>query len=484
MSSFLEIDKLNVQINDKEILSNVSINIKEVAKIGLIGESGAGKSLFAMCILDSEHEYKASKNYLNFKIDNLSISNMQQDVSYIPQEPLSSLNPTMKVEKHFLINENILIRKDEIKKKIKDLLLEVGLDNSKNILNLYPHQLSGGMAQRILIALAIQNNPKLIIADEATSSLDTLNEKKILQLLNNLVTTRNIGILLVTHNLNIADSFCDFIYEVKNKTIRLVDKNTLYPKKKLEKKNLKPINLNKLIEINSLNFYIGEKHILKNINFEINKDSCVGLIGLSGSGKSTLAKILIKLYKNFHGDIKVFNKNINSYSYFEYSKKVQQVQQDLLGTLNPKRKIYKSLIDLKNLIKIDENKFEYKLKDLLERLNLQKDILNSYPMDISGGQRQRVLILKALLWDPEFLILDEPISSLDLKIQDEIIDIINDLRNQLNLSILAISHDIHFIKSICDSVHVLKEGEILESGPLKKIIDNPYHDYTKNLISQ
>ena len=135
MSSFLEIDKLNVQINDKEILSNVSINIKEVAKIGLIGESGAGKSLFAMCILDSEHEYKASKNYLNFKIDNLSISNMQQNVSYIPQEPLSSLNPTMKVEKHFLINENILIRKDEIKKKINNLLLEVGLDNSKNILS-------------------------------------------------------------------------------------------------------------------------------------------------------------------------------------------------------------------------------------------------------------------------------------------------------------------------------------------------------------
>ena len=484
MKNFLKIEKLSLTISGKIILDEIDLQINSISKVGIIGKSGSGKSLFAYSILNFESEYDARKTFKTFKVCDLDVDDAKQNLSYIPQEPLSSLNPLLTIEKHFKINEKLQVPNKLLNSKIIDLLNEVGFQqDAKLIMNLYPHELSGGMAQRILIALSIQNNPKLIIADEATSSLDILNENKILNLLDNIQKNRDIGIILITHDENIANNFCDILFEVNNQKILPIKQTItsreidLYSNKSLT--NYKEV----VADIDSLSLTIDNKKILENICLKIKKKDSIGLVGLSGAGKSSLVKVIIKEYREFEGKIEVFGKDINNYNYHDYAKKVQHVYQDLLGSLNPKRRIRKNLDDIGDLIGLERDTLNFKVKDLCKRLSIEPSVLDSLPGQISGGQRQRVLIMQALLWSPQLLILDEPVSSLDPYIQDEIVQILVNLRDELDLTVLAISHDIGFISKICDSVHIISEGKIIESGPLKDIVKSPNHNDTKSLIS-
>ena len=484
MKNFLKIERLSLTISDNIILDEIDLQVSPISKVGIIGKSGSGKSLFAYSVLNFESEYNAKKTFKTFKVCDLDVNDDKQNLSYIPQEPLSSLNPLLTIEEHFKINEKLQVSNNLLNTKIIDLLNEVGFEqDAKLIMKLYPHELSGGMAQRVLIALSIQNNPRLIIADEATSSLDVLNENKILNLLDSILKNRKIGIILITHDENVANSFCDVLFELKNR--KIIPINQIGTSRKINPYSNKfSSNSNEVIaEIDSLSLTIDSKKILENICLKIRKKDSIGLIGLSGAGKSSLVKVMIKQYREFEGNVKVFGKDINNYDYYDYAKKVQFVYQDLLGSLNPRRKIKKNLDDLGDLIGLKEDALNFKIKDLCKRLSIEHNVLDSLPSQISGGQRQRVLIMQALLWSPQFLILDEPVSSLDPYIQDEIIQILSDLRDDLDLTIFAISHDIQFISKICDSLHIISEGKIIESGLLKDIVKSPKHDHTRRLIS-
>ena len=222
--------------------------------------------------------------------------------------------------------------------------------------------------------------------------------------------------------------------------------------------------------------------ILKNINLEIFENQTIGILGLSGSGKSTLVKTIVRQHDNYSGEIKLYGNEIKNYTYTEYSSIVQHVNQDLLGSLNPKKKIKDILFDLNKLIRKNKDVFNNLIFQYLKRLNLNVNIFDLYPMQLSGGQRQRVLIVKSLLWSPKFLIMDEPVSSLDPYVQIEIINIIKKLKIERNLTLLVVSHDINFINKICERVCILENGQIIEDGEVEGIINSPKHKYTKNLL--
>ena len=472
MEKYIEIKNLNLYIDDKILLNDININIDRPCKIGLIGKSGEGKSLFAYSLVNSETEYGARKTFDKISI-NGSENNYSENVSYIPQEPLSSLNPSINIYDHFKINDKKGRTKKNLNIEIKNLLHEVGLSDSDLLLKKYPYQLSGGMAQRVLIALSLQNDPNLILADEATSSLDSFNQNKILKLLNNICSERDIGIIIISHNFDLVKDFCDILFKIENKNIREIGKNDIdcdfNDNKDIKQKH----KSKKIISINSLTMSIDKTKILKNINLEIFENQTIGILGLSGSGKSTLAKTIIKQYENYSGEIKLYEKNIKNYTNIEYSSIVQHVNQDLLGSLNPKKKIKDILFDLNKLMRKNEDVFNNLIFQYLKRLNLNTNVLNLYPIQLSGGQRQRILIVKALLWSPKFLIMDEPVSSLDPYVQIEIVNIIKKLKIERNLTLLVVSHDINFINKICERVCILENGQIIEDGEVEEIIDSP-----------
>ena len=472
MEKYIEIKNLNLYIDDKILLNDININIDRPCKIGLIGKSGEGKSLFAYSLVNSETEYGARKTFDKISI-NGSENNYSENVSYIPQEPLSSLNPSINIYDHFKINDKKGRTKKNLNIEIKNLLHEVGLSDSDLLLKKYPYQLSGGMAQRVLIALSLQNDPNLILADEATSSLDSFNQNKILKLLNNICSERDIGIIIISHNFDLVKDFCDILFKIDNKNISEICKNDIDSDFNDNKDIKQKHKSKKIISINSLTMSIDKTKILKNINLEIFENQTIGILGLSGSGKSTLAKTIIKQYENYSGEIKLYEKNIKNYTNIEYSSIVQHVNQDLLGSLNPKKKIKDILFDLNKLMRKNEDVFNNLIFQYLKRLNLNMNVLDLYPIQLSGGQRQRILIVKALLWSPKFLIMDEPVSSLDPYVQIEIVNIIQKLKIERNLTLLVVSHDINFINKICERVCILENGQIIEDGEVEEIIDSP-----------
>ena len=283
------------------------------------------------------------------------------------------------------------------------------------------------MAQRILIALALQNNPNVLVADEATSSLDAVNEKIILDLLVRISNSRGLSVLVITHDLRIAKNYCDDHYLVQNKTLINLSNNELVDlESKAKHQIFNGLDIDKskeILKVKDLSFGFNDnKNILKKVDFKIHQGEILGLVGLSGSGKSTLTKVLMKIYSPKKGTCTLFEKNLKEYTPKSYASNIQIVFQDLYGSLNPKRKILDILLDsflireeLKLLSKdgISKNiNYREEVDLYLEKLGLNKDILLRFPKSLSGGQRQKILILKALLVKPKVIIFDEPMSCL------------------------------------------------------------------------
>ena len=348
------------------------------------------------------------------------------------------------------------------------------------------------MAQRILIALALQNNPNVLVADEATSSLDAVNEKIILDLLVRISNSRGLSVLVITHDLRIAKNYCDDHYLVQNKTLINLSNNELVDlESKAKHQIFNGLDIDKskeILKVKDLSFGFNDNdNILKKVDFKIYQGEILGLVGLSGSGKSTLTKVLMKIYSPKKGTCTLLEKNLKEYTHKSYASNIQIVFQDLYGSLNPKRKILDILLDsflireqTKSLSK-DIN-YPEEIDFYLEELGLNKDILLRFPKSLSGGQRQKVLILKALLVKPRVIIFDEPMSSLDLKSQNEILSIIKSLYLEHKITILFITHDYRLVQSICNRVMVLSEGTIVEEGETSKVFTNPLNSATKKIL--
>ena len=495
-SKIISVKNLKIFAKQTALVKGISFEINENSVLGIIGESGSGKSLTALSILNLiKYKGLSQTGKIFFKNELISKSNIKNiiknKISIIFQDPMSFLNPSMRCGNQ--INEALKVKD---KQSVLDLIEKVKIPNPIETYNKYPHELSGGQQQRIMIAIAIAKNPDLIIADEATSSLDSLVKKDILKLLIELKKEFKTSLVIVSHNLNLIYSISNYVL-VMNKG-RIVEKGTtkqLFKKPKEEytknlikenkifdKKSVKKHKANTILVVKNLDLSLGNKIILDNINFKIKKGETLGLIGQSGSGKTTISRCLTGFYKNYDGEIKYDGINIREISRYKLSRKIQLIFQDPYSSLNPNIKIINQIIDPIIIhFKIKKNEAKTLAIEYLNKVELKKHLFNKYPSELSGGERQRVVIARALSLKPELIICDECVSALDKSIQNAILKLLNKLKIELKLTYIFISHDLSLVKHMSDNIIVLKNGIIVDRNSTNAIFKKP-KDYTKKLI--
>ena len=495
-SKIISVKNLKIFAKQTALVKGVSFEISENSILGIIGESGSGKSLTALSILNLiKYKGLTQTGKIFFKNELISKSNIEDiiknKISIIFQDPMSFLNPSMRCGNQ--INEALKVRD---KQSVLDLIQKVKIPKPVETYNKYPHELSGGQQQRIMIAIAIAKNPDLIIADEATSSLDSLVKKDILKLLIQLKKEFKTSLIIVSHNLNLIYSISNYVL-VMNKG-RIVEKGTtkqLFKKPKeeytknlikenkiVDKESGKQLKANTILVVKNLDLSLGNKIILENINFKIKKGETLGLIGQSGSGKTTISRCLTGFYKNYNGEIKYDGINIREISRYKLSRKIQLIFQDPYSALNPNIKIINQIIDpIMIHFKINKNEAKTLAIEYLNKVELKKHLFNKYPSELSGGERQRVVIARALSLKPELIICDECVSALDKSIQNAILKLLNKLKIELKLTYIFISHDLSLVKHMSDNIIVLKNGIIVDQNSTNTLFKKP-KDYTKKLI--
>ena len=542
----VEIKKLNIifPLRNKTIhaVKDVTFSIKAGQIMGIVGESGAGKSTIGNAIiglLEPPGELISGDITLDgVKINKNNIKSLRgSKIGMIFQDPMTSLNPLLTIGDQLI--ETIKRHREFTIKESREyaiqLLNRVGINKPIIRMNEYPHQFSGGMRQRVVIALALCGNPSLIIADEPTTALDVSIQSQILKLLQSLCHKEKISILLITHNMGVISEICDCVavmkygeFIEKGDTYNILvnpekdySKNLISSVPRIDKKldrisvpGYKLQNFNSKIfsnistnndpnissEILMLKNVVMQFHksnfnkkfstlAVNDVSFSLKSGEIMGLVGESGSGKTTIAKIITNIHIPTSGQIYLFGKNIlkiNNYEKKSIKKYIQMIFQDPYSSLNPRMKI-KHIIS--EPIKfhnpsIKNNETEFIINELLVRVELNNDCLERYPHEFSGGQRQRISIARALATNPKLLICDEPTSSLDVSIQAQILNLLKDLQNEFNLSILFISHDLPVIRQMCDRIGVMYQGKLIEIDKNDHIFNMPKQSYTKSLINQ
>ena len=541
MEDLLKVSNLNTEFKSdygsKPALNNISFNIKEGEVLALVGESGSGKTVTSLSIMgllpnnasveNGEITLLSKKNKV-INILNLSDEKHNEirgnDISMVFQEPMTCLNPTMTVGEQILevIIRHKKISKINAKKEMIGLLELVEIPDPIQRSIEYPHQLSGGMRQRIMIAIALACSPKLIIADEPTSALDVTIQAQLLELLkklkNSIVTKTSI--LFITHDLGIVKELADRVivmYQgkiVEEGNVLDVFENPKHsytnnliqslPEFKIEKRKQKKIikkeNNNKNIILSIKNLYKEfpvDKGIFKqsnesvkavqNVSLNVRQNKILGLVGESGSGKSTLGKTIIKLIEPTSGKINFKNQDISNFNRQKMQnirQKMQMIFQDPFASLNPRKNILDTLMEpilVHKLMKKNEAT-EY-IKQIIHDVGLPIESLIRFPHEFSGGQRQRIGIARALVLKPEFIIADEPVSALDVSIQAQVLNLLETIKETYNLTMIFISHDLSVIEYFCDEVAVMYLGHIVEMAPVNELFSNPKHSYTKALLS-
>lgn len=532
-SFLLELQNLNLTISNSLILNNISFTLEKNEILGIVGESGSGKSITAFSILSliNSSEIKRSGKifFENFRIDNLSTKELEKirgkEISIVFQEPMSSLNPTMKCGKQIeeIVSKHSFLKGTKIKDRVNELLRMVQLSKEANLYNKYPFQLSGGQQQRLMIAIAIACDPKILIADEPTTSLDSVLKYEIIELLKRIQKQTNMSIIFVSHDLSLVSEFTDKtvvlykgeVVEFGKSSRILANPKHTYTKMLLGSripKNKRPYRLptieNKLkqfaniskterkkkhkhlyeslpiLEINKLSFSYLNNSILKSISFNLYEGEILGLVGESGSGKSTISKCILGINQNYTGEILYNGLNVKSIDNKNFRRNVQLIFQDPYSSLNPKMTIGDSIMEPMIVHNISNKKNrKSKIFKLLEDVGLNKEDFDKYPNQFSGGQRQRIVIARALALKPKVIVCDESVSALDVSIQSQIINLLNNLKEKYLITFLFISHDLSVIKYMTDRLIVLNKGKIEEIDETDSIFNDPKKSYTKLLLT-
>ena len=532
-SYLLELQNLNLIISNSLILNNISFVLKKNEILGIVGESGSGKSITAFSILNLINSSKIKKSgkifFENFRIDNLSTKELEKirgkEISIVFQEPMSSLNPTMKCGKQIeeIVSKHSFLKGTKIKDRVNELLRMVQLSKEANLYNKYPFQLSGGQQQRLMIAIAIACDPKILIADEPTTSLDSVLKHEIIELLKRIQKQTNMSVIFISHDLSLVSEFTDKtvvlykgeVVEFGKSSKILANPKHTYTKMLLGSripKNKRPYRLptieNKLkqfaniskterkkkhkhlyeslpiLEINKLSFSYLNNSILKSISFGLYEGEILGLVGESGSGKSTISKCILGINQNYTGEILYNGLNVKSIDNKNFRRNVQLIFQDPYSSLNPKMTIGDSIMEPMIVHNISNKKNrKSKIFKLLENVGLNKKDFDKYPNQFSGGQRQRIVIARALALKPKVIVCDESVSALDVSIQSQIINLLNNLKEKYLITFLFISHDLSVIKYMTDRLIVLNKGKIEEIDETDSIFNDPKKSYTKLLLT-
>ena len=531
-TALLSVRNLYVSISKIPILKNISFNLKKNQILGFVGESGSGKSITAFSIINLLRSKNITKtgtiNYNGDFIESLGSKGFEKirgnEISIIFQEPMSSLNPSMKCGEQILeiiLNHNLISLKKG-KNKVLELIKKVQLIESEIVYGKYPHQLSGGQQQRIMIAMAIACDPKVLIADEPTTSLDGIVKKEIINLLKSIQKETEMSIIFISHDLHLVSKIAEKIIVLnKGEIVELGSSHQIFnnPKKLYTKlllnarppRNVRPARLptneknintsliskkerveahnnlyqhDPILKIENLGFSYEDKKVLNNVSFNLFKGETLGLIGESGSGKSTIAKSILNLNRFDKGQIIYNKKCIKTYNNTEFRRKIQLVFQDPYSSLNPEISIGYSIMEPMLAHKLYKTKKESKEKviSLLKQVNLIESDFNKFPYQFSGGQRQRIVIARALALNPEILICDESVSALDVTVQAQILNLLNQLKEKYSITILFISHDLSVVKYMSDRIIILNNGRVEEVNETDQLFLEPKKDYTKNLL--
>ncbi|UMO87483.1 ABC transporter ATP-binding protein [Pectobacterium sp. PL64] len=506
---------------EQTVVEGVSFHIQPGEVVALVGESGSGKTTTAQAVIGLLAENgRLTRGAI--RLNGVDISGWSQkrldsvrgaQISLIPQDPTSSLNPVQTIGEQ--VDEILRIHQREdrqtTRQKTLALLERVGLNQPELRAKQYPHELSGGMKQRVLIAIAIALKPALIIADEPTSALDVTVQKRILDLLDELRRENGTAVLFVTHDLGVAAERADRLLVFQNGYIQeqgptlevlsapsshyartlLANVPSLNATPRPQRANASDpdiiVSVENLVQTFPLSGRKGEHfRAVDDVSFSVARGTTHAIVGESGSGKTTTARSLLGFHHLSAGRILIDGTDITHLkgeALRQFRQKIQLVYQNPFSSLDPSQRLYDIVEEpLRNFNRHTAAQREQKIHEMFERVALPVALLSRKPRELSGGQRQRVAIARALVLEPQVLVLDEAVSALDVTVQAQILRLLAELQESLGLTYLFISHDLAVVRQIADTVSVLYHGKQLESGPVEQIFAQPEHRYTRELI--
>ncbi len=553
-TSLLSVENLSVSFGTKskkiEVVHEISFEVLENQIVGIVGESGSGKSVTSLALLGllpkKEAHIMGKIHFENRNLLSLSESEMRklrgEEIAMIFQEPMSALNPSLKcgIQVSEILRSHLNMNARQAKKEALSLFEKVRLPRPEEIYGSYPHQISGGQMQRVMIAMAIACKPKLLIADEPTTALDVTVQKEIITLLKTIQRETKMSMIFISHDLNLVSEIADRVVVmfkgsiVENSesgklfrepeaeytrallasrptldvryatlpTIASIENNTFKPitvsaaqraqrHKRLYTKNpiLEIKNLEKKYFSNSSLF--GKREEIKavdNVSFSVFEGETLGLVGESGCGKSTLGRTILQLEEASAGSIRYRGKELTSLSKSEIKnlrKEIQIIFQDPYSSLNPRLMIGQALMEPMEVHNLGKNTADRKQRviSLLQNVGLDEKYFYRYPHELSGGQRQRVGIARTVAMEPKLIICDESVSALDISVQAQVLNLLNGLKNEYGFTYIFISHDLAVVKYMADQLLVMNNGKIEEIGDADEIYANPQKEYTKKLIN-
>jgi peptide/nickel transport system ATP-binding protein len=513
-----------------DAVRGVSLEVASGETLGIVGESGSGKSVTSyalMRILDAGGTIRAGEIvYGGVDLRRASETEMAdirgREISMIFQNPRSALNPIRKVG-HQL--EDVLLRhgratRQNARAKAIAAMEAVRIRDAAKRYYAYPFELSGGMCQRVVIAIALACDPRLLIADEPTTGLDITTQKAVMDLVTALIRARGMSAIVITHDLGLAAQYCDRIAVMKDGQIvetgrsvevftnprheytrRLVDAT---PRDGASIRSLLPAEARTplaphrvadrpLLEVRDLVKTFpgkaGPVLAVRGVSFKVRDGETVGLVGESGCGKSTTSSMVVRLMDPTSGEIRFAGDDLATVPARDFARdprraQIQMVFQDATDSLNPRHDARRTIEEpLRRLGQGGRVERGARVDELAELVGLPHHLLDRFPHQLSGGQKARVGIARAIALNPRFLILDEPTAALDVSIQAVVLNLLADLRARLGMSYLFVSHDLHVVRLLCDTVVVMQGGEIVEQGPAERVMTSPSHEYTRTLIA-
>lgn len=505
----LHIESLNASFPSKQVLHDIKLTLPAGRKLALVGESGSGKTVLAQGIMRLNPAVSFTGR-LNFKGENLLDKTPRQlqklrgrEIGMVFQEPMTALNPVMRVGRQIaeVLTLHLGFTAKQAWAGAVELLARTGIADAAEKAQAYPFQLSGGQRQRAMIAMAVAAEPKLLIADEPTTALDVAVQAQILDLLADLQRERGMTLLYISHDLNLVRRFADDVAVMRYG--RIVEQGAVedifrrpeheYTQMLINAKSMRrtvplPSEAATVLEAENISVSVPKRQgwfkktqqtLLEPLSFDLKAGETLGIIGESGSGKTTLAKAVMQLMEH-KGRLKINGRDWDK----TQRRAVQMVFQDPFGAFNPRMTVLDIVAEglLVHEPQLDAAEIRRRAQAALVQVGLPEDALNRYPHAFSGGQRQRLAIARAMMVQPQVLVLDEPTSALDVQWQQQILALLADLQQKHGLSLIIISHDLAVIRALSHRVMVLKNGAVVEAGSLEEVFAKPKSAYTQKLL--
>ncbi|MFK3665763.1 dipeptide ABC transporter ATP-binding protein [Ochrobactrum teleogrylli] len=515
--SVFSVHDLQVRFGTVEAVRGVSFDVEAGKTLAIVGESGSGKStslLGAAGLLPASAKVRGSVLYRGREILGASPAVLRKirgaEIGFIFQDPLSNLHPLKTIGDQIgeAISAHRSIGKNEKRERVLALLHDVEISNPEKRLDDYPRHLSGGMRQRVMIAIAIALNPGLIIADEPTTALDVTVQASILDLLRRLQERHGTALVFVSHDLAVVSDIADDVVVMRDGlVVERAAADAIYatPKHSYTRELLSAARLDgprtytqppavsasqSLLDVDGLSrSFVAGQPVLEDVTFSIAKGEILGLVGESGSGKSTIGRMIAGLDRPDDGSIALSGTNYARAGRpttltGAARRDIQVVFQDPYASLNPRRSVESILGDSFVIAgERDRTRLRQQVHQLLAEVELPEAIASRFPSQLSGGQRQRVAIARAIASRPSLVVADEPVSALDITTQAKIVELLRRLRDRMGISFLFISHDLAVVGELCDRIIVLEKGHIVEAGPTGRIFERAEHTYTKRLLA-